>query len=1006
MAANTGPDLNTYSIPEVALGDTFNTWRDVTNTGVYKLNKLKIYDGVSSSSIDITVAAGGTLSAAIADNVNKGVTFLQPVTFNGDVTFNASAFTVNANIVTIDDYSIVLGDTAAGSDDTKITAAGGGGLLINRGTSGNTAEWLWRPTEVHGLTGVWQGNAHLGFSGATFGIYPHQGGVLPVHGSGIRLDGGSTSDHGLLVELTSSGAAGTTSNRSIQFERYAPAGSTVFMEVLSGDTYGTRPFVNISDGANRKTIYKSGHGFVFGTPVRFDGSTYVAAQASSAESAEVVGIVSKVINTDYFEITFLGEIFGDFSLVNATNSSLVSGTTYYLTPGDAGKITPVQPTSPGAVHKALLIATGANSAIVLPFTGGVLSSPIQIANSSSVATRINQINAFKVGDLVRFKAYPAGITLRYNDGISNITQYFSEGIFVKAQADTAEEAEVAGMVIATGLSGASMASNFDVLMDGFFNVSSWSSPYGTLTPGTVYFLNSGCAGTTQSFESNVSSHSTTPPSTEGTVRKPLFMATSAFSGYLFSYRGDVRGAATGVSYANLENFLVYNISDGVSGDLKIGVYNASTTGLECIKLAAGQGKYDSSVGVTGYVGIGGGWQALNTGTGNRILSQLDVRGDLRVGVTLAGTAQGRDLIISRYTTDSISSNGTTAATRNVIGTQYQSSSLVLGYGVRPGRNSDSWISSLPGSPSSPRSVLIAGASGGTPALVWKTAESDSVALGSAVTLTDGFSIIGNTASFAGSMNIGTTYDVVSDNSVFGSNSPRVVVQGYGQKSSRSQICCRTNDGNFILLNASGKQYDYSPINAYDGGGYLVFGRVGGANQGCTFGINPWAAGATNGMLFAFNGTNLNVGINNQNPLVALDVNGEARSSTSTTSGANAKTLTTKDYVDDRMKVGTVVTFMIANGGFAVEGSAHTDQNDYEGMPDGWKNVSVYANGEVVKFTVPANSGNWRGCAVGNDGLGSGSVVPFTISDSASIQTVTVNVPYNNSVWFFRARRTS
>ena len=142
MAANTGPDLNTYSIPEVALGDTFNTWRDVTNTGVYKLNKLKVYDGVSSSSIDITVAAGGTFAAAIADNVNKGVTFIQPVvfqsgvTFNGDVTFNANSFTVNANIVTIDDYALVLGDTAAGSTDTKINAAGGGGLLINRGKIG------------------------------------------------------------------------------------------------------------------------------------------------------------------------------------------------------------------------------------------------------------------------------------------------------------------------------------------------------------------------------------------------------------------------------------------------------------------------------------------------------------------------------------------------------------------------------------------------------------------------------------------------------------------------------------------------------------------------------------------------------------------------------------------------------------------------------------------------------------------------------------------------------
>ena len=40
-----------------------------------------------------------------------------------------------------------------------------------------------------------------------------------------------------------------------------------------------------------------------------------------------------------------------------------------------------------------------------------------------------------------------------------------------------------------------------------------------------------------------------------------------------------------------------------------------------------------------------------------------------------------------------------------------------------------------------------------------------------------------------------------------------------------------------------------------------------------------------------------VGIGTASPAVALDVSGEARSSTSTTDASNAKTLTTKDYVD-------------------------------------------------------------------------------------------------------------
>jgi len=902
MAANTGPDINTYAIPEVALGDTFNTWRDVTNTGVYKLNKIRVYDGVSSSSIDITVAAGGTLAAAIADNVDKGVTFMQPVTFqsgvtfNGDVTFNASTFTVNANVVTIDDYSLILGNTAAGSSDTKINAAGGGGLLIDRGGSGNTAEWLWNPTGLHGVTGVWQANAHIGISGATFGIYPNAGGILPVHGSGIRLDGGSTTDHGLLIEMTSTGVAGTTSNRSVQFERYSPAGATVFMEVLSGTTYGSRPFVNISDGANRKTITQSSHPFVFGTPVRFNKltSAYAKAQASDADSAEVVGVVSKVIDANTFEITFIGEIFGDFSPVNATGSGLVAGTVYYLTPDSEGKLTPVQPTSPGTVHKAVLIATGTQSAVVMPFTGGVLQSPIQIANSSSVATRIVQYNTFKVGDVVRFKAYPSGVTLSYTPTVGATAEAnYPDGIYVKAEADTPEEAEIAGMVISVGATNG-INDSFDVLMDGFFNVGSWSSPYSSLQPGTVYFLNTGCAGTTGSFESGVASLTSTPPSTEGTVRKPMLMATSALSGYLFSYRGDVRGAATGISYANLANFLVTDLQDGISGDLKIGVYDGNSTGREAIKIAAGTGKFATSVGVTGYVGVGGGWTSLASGTGNRILAPLDVRGEIRVGLTVGSTPQGRDLIVSRYSTDDIASNGTTAAALNVIGTRWSSSSLAIGHAVRSAVSSDGWISSLPSSTSSPRSALVVGVSGSNPALVWKTAASSATALGGAVSLSDAFSIVGSTAAFVGAVNIGTTQDRASAQT----HKPRLFIQGDSNTTPRPQVYMTTTDGNFLLMNASGSGGDYNGINAWNGGSYLLFGRAGAGGVGHTFAIAPWATGTqTVGMLMTYNGTSVNVGINKLNPAVALDVTGEARSSTSTTSSSNDKTLTTKDYVD-------------------------------------------------------------------------------------------------------------
>ena len=883
MAASTGPDVNTYQIPEVQLGDNFAVWRDLSNTHRYKLNKMEVYKGISSSSISMTTDAGGTLQAELADNVGKGVTFLNPVvfssgvTFNGDVTFNASTFTVNANVVTIDDYAVVLGDTAAASD-TNINTAGGGGIYLKRG-SGVTAEWIWKPNFVYGVTGVWQSNAHIGFSGATFGIYPNLGATLPVHGTGILLDGGATGQHGLLVNLTSSsGVGGLTSDRVVQFVRYSPSGSTAFMEVLSGTTYGNRPFVNISDGANRKVVTTaSSHGFAFGNPVRFDGTNYAQALATDGANAEVIGIVSKVINSTTFELTFIGEIFGDFTSVNG-GSALNPGSTYYLSPYTSGAITSVQPTASGSVHKAVFIATSATSAVVIPFTGGVLSSPLNLANSSSVATRIQQANKFSIGDILRFKAYNPGVTLEYiyNSSGNTYGEYHDHGIYVKAQANSAEEAEVAGMVIGfagtTGDTGYETYTGFDILMDGFFDVSSSSI---SLSPGSVYYLNQTCAGTTGSFESAALSYSTSAPTVVGRVRKPMLMATAPKAGYLFSYRGDIR-AETAIegSSADVSRLLVSDIRDGFSGDLKIGVYNGSSNGLESIRIAAGSVAFNETRGATrGYVGIGRGWSQWNSGTDtqNRIMTELDVEGVLRLGKTLAATPQGQDLLVVRNTGDAVS--GVTVESRIVMGTDYSNANLVLGRGVRPARGAAGYISSLAGSQE--RAALVIGVSGADGSVLRWGRTNSTAALGVAVALTDVFSIVGTTAAFIGSLGV-TGGELTLTPSAGG------------------RVAAVINGETRFYPNTTTTTVGLRVYEDPDTAGYLRFRAASASQNGFVF------SGDNDSATLTVDSLNDRVGIRNASPAVALDITGEARSSTSTTSASNANTLTTKDYVDSNI----------------------------------------------------------------------------------------------------------
>lgn len=770
MAASTGPSSNTYRIPEVELADTFNSWRDIANTQTYKLNIMKVYDGVSSSSISMSVAGGGTLQAEIADNVGKGVTFQQPVrfmsgvTFDGDVTFNAQRFTVNANVVTIDDYAVVLGDTA-GVSDSDISLQGGGGLFLRRGSSGTTAEWIWTPTSVVGVTGVWRANSHIGLCGTNSGIVSPQNQPLSVYGQGIRITGTSADDHGLNISFAGNG---TTSGRTTVFSRYSPSGSTAFAEVLSGTTYGSRPFFTIRDGVNRKTISSSPGSLVFGTPVRLNSAgSYVAAIATDGINAEVVGIVSEVSNTSY-EITFIGEIFGNFSSVIEGGGNLRVGEVYYLSPFTAGKITSTQPIAAGTVHKAVLIATGTNSAVVMPFTGGVLSTPIQLANATSVTTTINQVNRFRIGDIVRFRAAPigsSGLTLSYSIGTGKTLEaFYQHGAFVKAQANNEESSEIAGMVLAvggnTGDAGSEAYQSFDVIVDGFFNLPT-SYSYPSLTPGTVYFLNTNCAGTSNGFESPTSPFNISPPTVEGTVRKPLFMATSPISGYLFSYRGDVRGPVVGITMADMEKFLVRDIKSDVVGDLQINTYNGTVAGRNSITISAGPTNFSGTVGSSaGNVGINGlgSWQSWSgTGVGSRILLPLDVQGTVRVGEqTGKSTWNGRDLLVSRVDGDPAS--GRTAETLNVIGTNYSNStsgpSLVIGRGIRPNRTTTGYRSSIAGTYA--RSALELGVRGNENLLSWQVSDPSSVSLDGSVALTEVFSILGRTASFSGGVGIGTS----------------------------------------------------------------------------------------------------------------------------------------------------------------------------------------------------------------------------------------------------------
>ena len=187
------------------------------------------------------------------------------------------------------------------------------------------------------------------------------------------------------------------------------------------------------------------------------------------------------------------------------------------------------------------------------------------------------------------------------------------------------------------------------------------------------------------------------PTEAGTVRKPLLMSTSSsasnFSGYLFSYRGDVadvQGLSAGIK---LDDLLVQNLgSCGAAADLRFGV-NIGTN------IAGGQQVMRLPFRRPGSVDIG------YSGTATTGAS-LDVKGVIRGGRIEA--TQGGDILVGRAGSDSTDS--TYPTTLNVFGSQFSSANTVIGYGTRPRSGAAGYESSWAGSNIS-RAALEIGVTG-------------------------------------------------------------------------------------------------------------------------------------------------------------------------------------------------------------------------------------------------------------------------------------------------------
>jgi hypothetical protein len=159
-------------------------------------------------------------------------------------------------------------------------------------------------------------------------------------------------------------------------------------------------------GTSLDRITYEAHGFAVGDILYLNGSTYTKAVASAANTAEVVGVVSKVGSVDTFELTVSGEITG--------LTGLTAGGVYFLSATTPGLLTLTEPSVVGQISLPVGVASSATTLYVAPKRGVVVGAAnarttISVANNTATnVVNVTNYNSLKLEGELNVTRSPGG----------------------------------------------------------------------------------------------------------------------------------------------------------------------------------------------------------------------------------------------------------------------------------------------------------------------------------------------------------------------------------------------------------------------------------------------------------------------------------------------------------------------------------------------------------------------------------------------------------------------
>jgi hypothetical protein len=150
----------------------------------------------------------------------------------------------------------------------------------------------------------------------------------------------------------------------------------------------------IGAGGTVDKVTQVGHTFDEGEILYYTGSAYARALANAANTSEIVGMVSRVIDADTFEVTLEGKVTG--------LTGLTAGEVYFLSPITAGAITITEPTVLGHVSLPVGVAISTTVIYVRSSRGAVVGSSnarTEIALGNNAVSNVQSVAAYQAGEL-------------------------------------------------------------------------------------------------------------------------------------------------------------------------------------------------------------------------------------------------------------------------------------------------------------------------------------------------------------------------------------------------------------------------------------------------------------------------------------------------------------------------------------------------------------------------------------------------------------------------------